>query len=141
MSQFDGSDSEEEDEDEEANEGKKFKKKPKTSKDPDEEPTVGKYVPPKTISMPYEEETAAEKEEKQKEKLRKRAYDSSMIDEWKEEFLDTPVQVTGGSRAQQMFSKSQREREEFEENYFVRLPVTKMEKHRQKRLSTLGMIF
>jgi U3 small nucleolar ribonucleoprotein protein LCP5 len=139
MSQMEGS-SDDSDEDEEETGEKKFKKKQK-SKESNVEPTVGKYVPPKTISMPYDEETAAEKEEKQKEKLRKRAYNSSMIDEWKEEFLDTPVEVTGGSRAQQIYSKAQKEREEFEENYFVRLPVTKSEKHRQKRLSTLGEKF
>lgn len=129
--------SEEEDEDDGS---KKFKKKSKKDKNLDDEETVAKYVPPKVISMPYDDETAAEKEEKQKERMKKRAYNSSMIEEWKEEFLDTPVEVAGGSRAQQMISKALKEKEEFEENYFVRLPMTKAEKHRQKRLSTLGTL-
>lgn len=131
--------SSEESSDEGEDESKKMKKKSKKDKPTDgENETLAKYVPPKVISMPYDDETAAEKEEKQKERLKKRAYNSTMIDEWKEEFLDTPVEVAGGSRAQQMVSKALKEKEEFEENYFVRLPMTKTEKHRQKRLSTLG---
>lgn len=35
-------------------------------------------------------------------------------------------------------SKQQKEKEEYEEAYLTRLPVTKTEKHRQRRLTTLG---
>lgn len=63
-----------------------------------------------------------------------------MMQDLKEEYLDTPTEVSAGSRAQQILSKSQKEKEEYEEAYLVRLPVTKTEKHRQRRLTTLGKI-
>lgn len=102
---------------------------------------IEKYVPPKLTSMPYDgEETAAEKQDKLRERARKRVINSTLIDEWKEEFLDTPVEISGGSRAQQMVSRAMKERERYEEDNFTRLPMTKADKHRQKRLSTLGML-
>lgn len=113
----------------------------KKSKDAEETEEVGKYVPPKITSMPYEDdETAAEKKQKLLERERRRAVNSTLINEWKEEFLDTPVEISGGSRAQQMISKAMKERERYEEDNLTRLPMTKEEKHRQKRLSTMGML-
>lgn len=99
-----------------------------------------KYVPPKLTSMPYEDETAAEKKEKLKDRERRAAVNSTIINEWKEEFLDVPVEISGGSRAQQIISKAMKERERYEEDNLTRLPMTKAEKHRQKRLSTMGML-
>lgn len=112
----------------------------KKSKDAEETEEIGKYVPPRITSMPYEDETAAEKKEKLQERARRRAVNSTIINEWKEEFLDTPVEISGGSRAQQMISKAMKERERYEEDNLTRLPMTKEEKHRQKRLSTMGML-
>lgn len=116
------------------------KKKSKVDKSETTE-EIAKYVPPKLTSMPYDaEETAAEKQEKLRERARKRAISSTLIDEWKEEFLDTPVEISGGSRAQQMISKAMKERERYEEDNFTRLPMSKADKHRQKRLSTMGVL-
>lgn len=56
----------------------------------------------------------------------------------KEECLDTPTEITDGSRAQQLLTRAQKEKEEYEEAYLTRLPVTKAEKHRQRKLTTLG---
>lgn len=56
----------------------------------------------------------------------------------KEEYLDIPMEITDGSRAQQLLSKAHKEKEEYEEAYLTRLPVTKAEKHRQRKLTTLG---
>lgn len=97
-----------------------------------------KYVPPKITSMPYEDEES--NAQKQREKARKRAINSALIDEWKEEFLDTPVEIMGSSRAQQQLSREMKERERYEEDNLVRLPMTKEERHRQKRLSTMGAL-
>lgn len=116
------------------------KKKSKNDLIDDTTEEVGKYVPPKLTSMPYEDETAAEKKEKLQARERRRAVNSTLIDEWKEEFLDTPVEISGGSRAQQMISKAMKERERYEEDNLTRLPMTKADKHRQKRLSTMGML-
>lgn len=140
MSQI--NDSEDESESESDDEPNAHKRKKKTKSDElatTEE--VGKYVPPKLTSMPYDaDETAAEKQEKLRERARKRAANSTLIDEWKEEFLDTPVEISGGSRAQQMISKAMKERERYEEENFTRLPMSKADKHREKRLSTMGML-
>lgn len=126
----------ESDESENEGDGSNFKKKKKKEQSETEE--IAKYVPPKLTSMPYEDdETAAAK---QKERSRKSAINSTLIDEWKEEFLDTPVEISGGSRAQQMISRAMKERERYEEDNFVRLPMTKADKHRQKRLSTMGSL-
>lgn len=66
---------------------------------------------------------------------------SSIIQDLKEEYLDIPTEITEGSRAQQLLSKAQKEKEEYEEAYLTRLPVTKAEKHRQRKLTTLGLCF
>lgn len=134
MSQLNDSESESESEEEEAS----VKKKKTKNDELDETEVIAKYVPPKLTSMPYDDETAAEKQEKLRERARKRTMNSTLIDEWKEEFLDTPVEISGGSRAQQMVSKAMKERERYEEDNLTRLPMTKAEKHRQKRLSTMG---
>jgi U3 small nucleolar ribonucleoprotein protein LCP5 len=97
-----------------------------------------KYVPPKITSMPYEDDESSA--QKQRERARKRVINSALIDEWKEEFLDTPVEIMGSSRAQQQLSREMKERERYEEENFVRLPMTKEERHRQKRLSTMGAL-
>lgn len=53
--------------------------------------------------------------------------------------MDIPTEITEVTRAQQMITKAQKEKEEYEEAYLTRLPVTKAEKHRQRKLTTLGM--
>lgn len=63
---------------------------------------------------------------------------SNIIQDLKEECLDTPTEITDGSRAQQLLTRAQKEKEEYEEAYLTRLPVTKAEKHRQRKLTTLG---
>lgn len=136
-------DDDDESDDAESDRGKPKSSKKKKSKDIDDEDDedqdkVKKYVPPKITPMPYDEDTAAEKEMKLRERARKRALNSSLIDEWKEEFLDTPIEISGSSRAQQIVQKEMRDRERYEEDNLVRLPMTKDEKQRMKRLSTMG---
>lgn len=53
--------------------------------------------------------------------------------------MDIPTEVTEGSRAQQLLSKAQKEKEEYEEAYMTRLPVTKAEAHRQRKHTTTGL--
>lgn len=115
-------------------------KKKKKSKELDPEADTGLYVPPKLTAMHYDDDTSKEKKEKLLQKQKLRAINSTLVDEWKEEFLDTPVEVSAGSRAQQMISRAQKEKEEYEEKYFTRIPLSKSDKHRQKHLSTVGKI-
>lgn len=141
MSQLNNNDSEDDETSDEEPEDTSFKKKKKKAKEHDgDEAEIGKYVPPRQTAMPYDDETAAEKQEKIRDRAKKRAMNSQLVDEWKEEFLDTPVEVAGGSRAQLMVSKALKEKEKYEEDYFVRLPMTKAEQHRQKKLSTMGSL-
>ncbi|XP_058057025.1 neuroguidin [Anopheles bellator] len=98
------------------------------------------YVPPKLTSMPYEEDTKAERARKQMERARKRALGSSLIQDLKDEYLDTPVELSSSSRAQQILSRREQEREEYEESYLTRLPVTKAEKQRSRKLTTLATL-
>ncbi|XP_035772585.1 neuroguidin-like [Anopheles albimanus] len=98
------------------------------------------YVPPKLTSMPYEEDTKAERTRKQLERAKKRALGSSLIRDLKDEYLDTPVELSSSSRAQQILSRREREREEYEESYLTRLPVTKADKQRSRKLTTLASL-
>ncbi|XP_055597402.1 neuroguidin [Uranotaenia lowii] len=98
------------------------------------------YVPPKHMAVPYEEDSRAERSRKQLERARKRALGSSLIQDLKDEFLDTPLEISSSSRALQVLSRKEREREEYEEKYLTRLPITKADKHRSRKLTTLGTL-
>lgn len=63
---------------------------------------------------------------------------SSILQDLKEEYLDAPLEISSSSKAQQTFSRAQKEKQEYEETYLTRLPVTKAEKHQQRKLTTLG---
>ncbi|TMW51802.1 hypothetical protein DOY81_003101, partial [Sarcophaga bullata] len=124
-------------EDEETDEEKGVKKPKKAA-------TAGKpgiYVPPKIKPVYYDgDEKPEDKEKKLIERAKKRAITSSMLQDLKEEYLDAPTEISSGSRAQQILSKAQKEKQEYEETYLTRLPVTKAEKHRQRKLTTLGTL-
>lgn len=68
------------------------------------------------------------------------ALSSSIIQDLREEYLDTPLEVSQGSRAQQILSKEQKERQDYEEEYLTRLPISKTEKHKKRQLTTLGTL-
>ncbi|KAM7353168.1 neuroguidin isoform 1-T1 [Cochliomyia hominivorax] len=131
-------DSEEESEEEDEDDEEKGVKKPKKAA------TAGKpgiYVPPKIKPVYYDgDEKPEDKEKKLLERAKKRAITSSMLQDLKEEYLDAPTEISSGSRAQQILSKAQKEKQEYEETYLTRLPVTKAEKHRQRKLTTLGTL-
>lgn len=99
----------------------------------------GKYVPPKLTAVHYDgDESRQERERKKQERAKKRALGLSIIHDLKEEFLDNPTEISGSSRAQQILSSTQREKEEYEETYLTRLPITKAEKIRARKLTTMG---
>lgn len=74
------------------------------------------------------------------ERNKKLALSSAIMQDLREEYLDTPVEVSQSSRAQQVISKKERERQEYEETYLTRLPVNKADKHLRKQLTTLGTL-
>ncbi|XP_058988113.1 neuroguidin-like [Musca domestica] len=113
-------------------------------KKPKKGATAGKpgiYVPPKIKPVYYDgDEKPEDKEKKLLERAKKRAITSSMMEDLKEEYLDAPTEISSGSRAQQILSRAQKEKQEYEEAYLTRLPVTKAEKHRNRKLTTLGTL-
>jgi U3 small nucleolar ribonucleoprotein protein LCP5 len=74
------------------------------------------------------------------ERTKKHMLSSSIMQDLREEYLDAPVEVSQTSRAQQILSKQQQEREEYEEEYMTRLPVSKSEKHKRRQLTTIGSL-
>lgn len=58
----------------------------------------------------------------------------------REEYLDAPIEISQSSRAQQIISKREQERQEYEETYLTRLPVDKADKHLRKQLTTVGTL-
>lgn len=101
----------------------------------------GIYVPPKLSAVHYTgSESTQEKNKRLQEKNKKLALSTSILQDLREEYLDTPVEVAQGSRAQHMVSKEQKERQEYEEEYMTRLPVSKSEKHHKRQLTTVGIL-
>lgn len=74
------------------------------------------------------------------ERTKKHALSASIMQDLREEYLDTPTEISQGSRAQQILSKQQQERQQYEEEYMTRLPVSKSEKQNRRRLTTLGTL-
>lgn len=125
------SNDEEDDDSDDEDDERKDSKKEKGLKEPK---SVGIYVPPKLSAVHYNED------ENKQERIKKRALSSSIMQDLREEYLDIPLEVSQSSRAQHPVSKRDQEREEYEENYLTRLPVSKLEKQRHRHLSTVGVL-
>lgn len=74
------------------------------------------------------------------ERTKKHALSASIMQDLREEYLDTPTEISQTSRAQQMQSKQQQERQQYEEEYMTRLPISKSEKYNHRKLTTLGSL-
>lgn len=97
------------------------------------------YVPPKLSSVMYPDDKSMINK---KDKLKHQASISAAImQDLREEYLDTPLEIAQTNRAQQLLSKQQKERQEYEEEYFTRLPVQRKDKHlRRSQMTTLGSL-
>lgn len=82
----------------------------------------GIYVAPKVTAVPYDgDESRAVKKQKVLERAKKRALQSSVMEELREEYADTPLEMqinTVGLKNKQ--SKYDFERQKYEEDYFTR---------------------
>lgn len=105
-----------------------------------EKSKTGVYVPPKLSAVHFTGETANERGKREQEKNKRIALSSAIMQDLREEYLDTPVEVRQSSRAQQILTKQQQERQAYEEEYFTRLPLTKADKHARRQLTTLGTL-
>uniref|UniRef100_A0A4W4E710 Neuroguidin n=1 Tax=Electrophorus electricus TaxID=8005 RepID=A0A4W4E710_ELEEL len=99
-------------------------------------PTGRKYVPPKIAPMHYDGDmTEADKQKEQVEKQRRAALRSSLIQELRQQYSDTPDEI----RDRQDFQTEREIREEqhrrnYEESMMVRLSVPRDQKARKRRL-------
>ncbi|XP_041974058.1 neuroguidin [Aricia agestis] len=99
------------------------------------------YVPPKLAAVHFEESLSrTSSEQKNKERAKKQFLNSSVMRELREEYSEAPTEVTTGNHVKHSISKYEQEKTEYEENYLTRLPVTKAEKSRRRKLTTVGMI-
>uniref|UniRef100_A0A1B6H1S0 Sas10 C-terminal domain-containing protein n=1 Tax=Cuerna arida TaxID=1464854 RepID=A0A1B6H1S0_9HEMI len=101
----------------------------------------GVYVPPRLAPMHYdEEENQAARKQKQLERAKRRALHSSVVEELREQYLDTPAEVSHGNALKATISKHQRLKNQYEEEYFTRLPTSKKDRHRGRHSMTVGNI-
>ncbi|KAK5645746.1 hypothetical protein RI129_004210 [Pyrocoelia pectoralis] len=105
-----------------------------------EKTKTGLYVPPKLSAVHFTGETAQERNKREQDKNKRLALSSAIMQDLREEYLDTPVEIRQSNRAQQILTKQQQERQAYEEEYFTRLPITKADKHARRQLTTLGTL-
>lgn len=99
------------------------------------------YVPPKLAAVHFDDSTSkVESDKKNKERSKKQFLNSSVMRELREEYSEAPLEVTTGNHVKHSISKYEQEKTEYEENYLTRLPVTKAEKNRRKKLTTVGVL-
>lgn len=98
------------------------------------------YVPPKLAAVHFDDTSAKSSKEKSMERAKKQFLNSNVLRELREEYSETPVEVSTGNHVKHAISKEEQERTEYEENYLTRLPVTKADKNRRKRLTTVGTL-
>lgn len=109
------------------------------TKDKNEKSNI--YVPPKLAAVHFDDSISrSESEKKNKEKAKKQFLNSSVMRELREEYSEAPIEMTTGNHVKHSISKYEQEKTEYEENYLTRLPVTKAEKNRRKKLTTVGML-
>lgn len=97
------------------------------------------YRPPKVAAVPYDDSREEDKRKRRLEQAKKRALSTSIIQELKEEYLDTPLEIASTTTLRNKRTNYRQERESYEETYFTRLPTTKKERHRDKQMASLTL--
>ncbi|OQV13797.1 putative Neuroguidin-B [Hypsibius exemplaris] len=125
-------DDDDDDADEEADEedGGKSRKKPGNL-----------YVPPKMAAVPYNfDETPKDRAQKQADRDKKRALHSSIMQELRQEYYDEPEEIHDRDIFRVKSDKRAKEREAYEEKTMSRLAVSKKDKDRAKRVTTMNSL-
>lgn len=102
-----------------------------------------KYVAPKNIPRHFDGDKTSEELEQEKEAAaKKHRISKSLIDDLKRQHLDTPEEVHHHADVKKnKFIQEEKERTRYEEENFIRLPVTKEEKQKRRiAMSTMGSI-
>ncbi|XP_070536270.1 neuroguidin-like isoform X2 [Ptychodera flava] len=89
-----------------------------------------KYVPPKLVAMPYDDDIpASDKQQKTIDRARKRALNSSFMRELRDEYLDGPEEIREPRNLHRIRDdKEALHRKEFEEDHFIRIATGKKRK-------------
>jgi len=97
-----------------------------------------KYVAPRNVPQHYEGDKTREQVEADTAKRRKKAaLSASMVRELKSQLWDTPEEISHQADVKkQKYIQEQREKERYEEDNFMRLPVTKAERQTRKQFVT-----
>ncbi|GMR53066.1 hypothetical protein PMAYCL1PPCAC_23261, partial [Pristionchus mayeri] len=91
---------------------------------------VKKYVPPKVMAVHYDEHEDA-REEKQKAMWRRKAAQSSLVQELKAQYSEAPEEIT--EHRNQRHRQQDEERTKYEEEYFIRTKLSKKEQSARRR--------
>lgn len=124
-SKFDGDENSDESEDEDGKEKKS-----------------DKYVAPRNIPQKFDgDKTKDEIEADMIKKTKKTQLSKTMMNELKSQLWDTPEEISHqADTRKQKYIQQQREKEIYEEDNFIRLPVSKAEKMARAQLSTVSNI-
>lgn len=127
-----GNESNEENEnsDEEEEESKEKSSNDDTSK------MDGIYRPPKLVPMYNDiDETAEDRERKQMERIKRKAFSSSVIKDLENEYSGAPEEIRNNyANILDNETREEKHKKEYEEDNFVRKPMTKAEMMKVKRL-------
>jgi len=115
--------------------------KEETTKDEDEEEEEEKpkiYRPPKLVPVEYNEDFNDKNENgtinKRLEHLKRRAYHSDILEDYKNKYSDAPEEIYNSERSRLLQqSRAYKEKITYEEEYFKRLPQTKRERLQLQR--------
>ncbi|ESP03737.1 hypothetical protein LOTGIDRAFT_224176 [Lottia gigantea] len=105
----------------------------------DEDGEVKKYVAPKVAPVAYKGDlTAAEQEDLIKQRAVKRVLSSRMLKELRHQYDDAPEEIREAYDVHRLReNKKEREKTEYEEERFLRLPSKKRQKGANNELATL----
>lgn len=98
------------------------------------------YRPPKLAAMHYEgDETEMERKQKIEERAKKQRLSSTIMKELRAEYTDAPEEIReGANQHRHRDDKASKERQEYEENYFMRKQLSKKEKASTRKLATMS---
>jgi len=101
-----------------------------------------KYVAPRNVPQHFEGDKTKDEIEADAEKRKKKtSLSHSMMRELKSQMWDTPEEISHqADTRKQKYITAQKEKERYEEDNFMRLPISKAERMARKQLSTVSNI-
>lgn len=101
----------------------------------------GVYLPPKLTAVPYDEGDKG-KLERKLEKAKKKALNSALLDDLRNEYSEAPLEIRDdrNSSKQRKFREKEEERVRFEEDNLRRLTVTKKDRLMKRKMNELDEV-